>query len=87
MAGSEASEEPARYAQQERARLREQIADAHQTVGERQHATEEVMHRVANKLPDPARVHERASKLSEQADGHLQRAEQERAETDAAEGD
>ena len=55
--------------------MREQIADSHQKLGERQHETEAVMHRVAHKLPDPKGVHERANKLSERADEHLRRAE------------
>ena len=87
MADSDGTEELTPHARQERARLREQIADAHQRLGEAQHATEDVMHRAAHKLPDPARVHARANRLSERADEHLRRAERERVVTDADEDD
>ena len=87
MTGSEEAEAITRHARQERARVREQIATAHERLGETQHATEDVMHRVADKLPDPAHVHERARELSERADAHLHRAAWERAVANRGEDD
>lgn len=71
-----------RQGRESRARLREQVADAHQRLGEAEHAAEEALHRVAGQLPDPERVHRRASALSAHGDEHLHAAQRERTESE-----
>lgn len=56
---------------EQRAQIEERVADVEE-------ATEQRLHAVAPKLPDPERVHKTADQLTEQATEHFHRAEQAR---------
>ena len=55
-------------------------ADREELLGRIEEDTEQRMHSVADALPDPAVVHERANRLTERAAEHARRAAELRAE-------
>ena len=59
----------------------ESRADREELLGRIEEDTEQRMHSVADALPDPAAVHERASRLTERAGEHAQRAAELRADS------
>jgi hypothetical protein len=62
---------------EDRAHLEEKVAEAEE-------ATEQRLHSVAELLPHPEEVHERANRLSERAEEHRRRVERRRADDNDA---
>lgn len=60
----------------------EQRAETEERVAVVEEQTEQRLHAVAPMLPDPGRVHERASALTERAEEHLEEAERLRNDQD-----
>jgi phage terminase small subunit len=53
---------------------KERQADLEDALADQEHAVEARLHKVAEKLPDPAHGHQRADAISEGADRHRRRA-------------
>lgn len=61
--------------------MSESSADREQRLARLEEDTEQRMHSVADALPDPEAVHERANRISERAREHAEHAAQLRAES------